>query len=106
MWVGRSPVDWTDPQHARALLGILFDVMDRVEPLADFRFELAGVSCIAEYEELEPGEVDVRLGWVITDGILGRPYIAEDGKPGVHFEIEEDDFHQVVLDSDTTSWRT
>jgi hypothetical protein len=39
-------------------------------------------------------------------GPMGRSYITEDGRPRVHFELEEDDFKEVVLDSDAIPWRT
>jgi hypothetical protein len=112
-WVGRSPIDLTEPQHAAALLRIVFDVMERVEPLTDFQFELAGNLCVAEYEVLtetliEPPEeyVCVRLGWAAPGaGVMGQSSITEDGRPGVHFELEEDDFKDILLDSDAISWR-
>jgi hypothetical protein len=68
-------------------------MIERVEPLTDFRFELAGILCTAEYE-------------VIEGRPMGRSYITEDGRPRVHFELEEDDFKEVVLDSDAIPWRT
>jgi hypothetical protein len=113
-WIGRSPIDFAEPQHAAAFLRILFDVMERVEPLADFQFVLAGELCIAEYEvlvetEVEPLEkyVCVRIGFTGSGcGPIGRPYITEDGRPGTHFELERDDFKEIVLDSDAISWRT
>lgn len=107
-WVGRSPIDLTEPQHAAALLRIFYDVMGRVEPLTDFRFEVAGMQCLAEYEVTEPGELGcIRIAFLVPGcGPKGLPYIAEDGRPGVHFELEEDDFKEAVLDSDTISWRT
>jgi hypothetical protein len=107
-WLGSNPINLTEPHHAAALLRILYDVMGSVEPLTDFQFELAGILCIAEYEVTEPGEfVCVRLGFAAPGcPMMGQSYITEDGRTGVHFEIEEDDFNQVLLDSETISWRT
>jgi hypothetical protein len=112
-WVGHSPIDLTEPQHAGALLRILYDAMERVEPLGDLRFELAGILCVGEYEilvetQVEPPEkyVCLRLAFVAPGaGVRGQPYITEDGQPGVHFELELD-VNEVVLDSDEISWRT
>ena len=111
-WIGRSPIDLTEPQYAAALLRILFDVMERVEPLGDLRFELAGILCVGEYEilvetQVEPPEeyVCVRLAFVAAGaGVTGQLFIAEDGTPGLHFELEEDDFHDILLDSNEISW--
>jgi hypothetical protein len=59
--------------------------------------------------QVEPPEeyVVVRLSFAAPNcGLIGQPNIAEDGRPGLHFEIEEDDFKEVLLDSDAISWRT
>lgn len=87
--------------------------MERVEPLTDFQFELAGILCLAEYEvvETETESVEeyvcVRIGFIAQGaGVMGQPYITEDGRPGTHFELERDDFKEIVLDSDAISWRT
>jgi hypothetical protein len=115
-WVGYSPVDITEPQHAAILLRAIFDAMERGEPanpLHHFRFELAGIQCIGSvdpYEEVdvEPEPEDyVRVGIYFAApgcGIRGQPYIVEDGTPGVHFEIGEDDCHEAILDSDEIPW--
>jgi hypothetical protein len=113
-WVGHSPIDLTEPQHAVAFLRMLFDAMERVEPLATLWFELAGILCVGEYEvlvetQVEPPEeyVAVRIGFAAPNcGPIGRPYRTEDGRPGVHFELEEDDFKEVLLDSNAIPWRT
>jgi len=87
-WVGRSPIDLTEPQHAAALLRNLFNAMERVEPLVDLQFELAGILCIGEYEvlietQVEPPEkyVCLRISFIAPNcGTVGQPYITEDGR--------------------------
>lgn len=107
-WIGRSPANFTEPQLAAAFLRILFDVMGRVEQNAEFRFVLAGELCVAEYNlavetEVEPPEeyATVFVGFTGSNsGPVGRH-----GQPGVEFDLEEDDFKSVLLDSDEISWR-
>jgi hypothetical protein len=105
-WVGHNPIDFTEPQHAAALLRQLFTAMEHIEPLAELRFEVAGILCIGEYNmavepEVEPPEeyVCLWLGFVVA----GRPFISEDGRPGVL--LCEDDINDIVLDSNKIPWR-
>jgi hypothetical protein len=86
----------------------------RVEPVTDFRFELVGMPCTAEYEYLyeetmAPPEkyVCVRMAFIAPNcGMTAEPFITEDGKPGVLFEFDEDQEADILLDSDAISWRT
>jgi hypothetical protein len=105
-WWGHYPgVDLADPQQATALLRAVYDAVEHVEPLTEFRFELAGIRCLAEYEITEPEAVDVRLGFIAANaGVPGQPFVAEDGRPGVHYELAEDDWNEVIFDSDAISW--
>jgi hypothetical protein len=103
-WVWRNPIDLTEPQNAAVLIRAVYDAMGRVEPLTDFRFELAGIRCLAEYEvvetETEPvgSYVCVRIAFLAPGcGPIGRPLIAEDGQPGVEFEFEPEDLNEVIL---------
>jgi len=89
--------------------------MERVEPVTDFRFELAGIPCCAEYEYLyeetmAPPEkyVCVRMSFIAPNcGMTrGEPFITEDGELGVQFEFDEDQEADILLDSDAISWRT
>jgi hypothetical protein len=109
----RGPAHLTSVQTSAAVvstvdkLTILYGAIGCVEPLTDFRFELGGIQYLAEYEVIEPGEfVCVRIAFLAQGyGPVGQPYITEDGRLGVHVELEEDDFRQVILDSDATPWR-
>src|SRR5262245_5283348 len=112
-WIGPSPIDFTETQHAAAFLRILFVAMERVEPLADLQFELAGSKCVVEYEvlvetQIEPPEeyVCVRIAFVAAGYCpIGQLFLTEDGQLGVEFAWDEDDEEEVLLDSNTISWR-
>jgi hypothetical protein len=48
--------------------------------------------------------VCIRLGFAIADdGVPAPPFVTEDGRLGMHFEL--DDHKEVVLDSDVIPWR-
>src|SRR6516162_1174146 len=82
------------------LVEVLFDAMERVEPLGDLRFELAGILCVCEYEvlvetQVEPPEeyVRLRIAFVAPGcGPIGRPFVTEDGRPGVHLGLKRTTF--------------
>jgi hypothetical protein len=90
-----NPIDLTEPQRAAALFRLIYDLTERVGPFGEFRIELSGVECLGEYEVIEPGQrVDIRIAF-LGHGPPGRPNITEDGRLGVHYELE---FETVTLD--------